>query len=98
MLCIVGGLLVRDRFGQSDRLAFGFMPTSGGSKWSDPAARSGIGTGDAAIAAKDHAESFGAVESEIFLESTESTLFDMFNDIDRRTQEEEQVGTPPRDE
>lgn len=80
-LCIIGGLAVRDRFGQSDRLAFGFMPTSGGSKWSDPAARSGIGTGDAAIAAKDHAESFGAVESEIFLESTESTLFDMFNDM-----------------
>ena len=26
--------------------------------------------GDAAIAAKDHAESFGAVESELFLEST----------------------------
>nr|WP_231617296.1 transglutaminase domain-containing protein [Novipirellula aureliae] len=79
-LCIVGGLVVRDRFGQSNRLAFGIMPTSGGSKWSDPAARSGIGTGDAAIAAKDHAESFGAVESDIFLESTESTLFDMFND------------------
>nr|WP_235033431.1 transglutaminase domain-containing protein [Rubripirellula obstinata] len=80
VLCIVGGLVVRDRFSQSNRLAFGFMPSSGGSKWSDPAARSGIGTGDAAIAAKDHAESFGAVESEIFLESTESTLFDMFND------------------
>ncbi|MGB7343442.1 MAG: transglutaminase domain-containing protein [Pirellulaceae bacterium] len=79
-LCVIGGLVVRGRFSQSDRLAFGFMPTSGGSKWSDPAARSGIGTGDAAIAAKDHAESFGAVESDIFLESTESTLFDMFND------------------
>lgn len=79
-LCIIGGLLVHDRVGQSNRLSFGIMPTSGGSKWSDPAARSGIGTGDAAIAAKDHAESFGAVDSEIFLESTESTLFDMFND------------------
>ncbi|TWU31120.1 transglutaminase-like domain-containing protein [Novipirellula artificiosorum] len=81
VLCIIGGLVVRDRFGGSNRMAFGFMPTSGGSKWSDSAARSGIGTGDAAIAAKDHAESFGAVESEIFLESTESTLFDMANDM-----------------
>ena len=80
-LCIIGGLLVRDRFGQSHRFAFGFMPTSGGSKWSDPAARSGVGTGDAAIAAKNHAESFGAVQSDLFLESTESTLFDMFNDM-----------------
>jgi hypothetical protein len=80
VLCLVGTMLVRDRFGESNRLTFGFMPVSGGSKWSDLAARSGVGTGDAAIAAKDHAESFGAVESEIFLESTEPTLFDMFND------------------
>lgn len=81
LIGVVGGLVVRDRFGQSGHLRLGFMPTSGGSQWSDPAARSGVGTGDAAIAAKDHAESFGAVESEIFLESTESTLFDMFNDM-----------------
>ncbi len=80
-LCLAGGLAVRNRFGPSDRFAFGIMPTSGGSQWSDPAARSGTGTGDAAIAAKDHAQSFGAVESEMFLESTESTLFDMFNDM-----------------
>ncbi|MEM9587214.1 MAG: transglutaminase-like domain-containing protein [Planctomycetota bacterium] len=81
VLCIVGGLIVRDRFGPSNRFTFGIMPTSGGSKWSDPAARSGIGSGDAAIAAKDHAESFGAVESDILLESQESTLFDMFSDM-----------------
>lgn len=80
-LCIVGGLVVHGRFRESDKLAFGFMPTSGGSKWSDPAARSGVGTGDAAIAAKNHAESFGAVDSDIFLESNESSLFDMVNDV-----------------
>ncbi|GAA4451596.1 transglutaminase-like domain-containing protein [Novipirellula rosea] len=79
-ICIAVGLLTRDRLGESNRLTFGFMPTSGGSQWSDPAARSGVGSGDAAIAAKDHAESFGAVESDLFLESTESTLFDMFSD------------------
>ncbi|WP_419194932.1 transglutaminase-like domain-containing protein [Novipirellula herctigrandis] len=80
VICMMSGLIVRDRFGETKRFTSGFMPTSGGSKWSDPAARSGVGTGDAAIAAKDHAESFGAVESELFLESTESTLFDMFSD------------------
>ena len=80
VLCVGGGLFARDRFGESKRFTFGLMPTSGGSQWSDPAARSGVGTGEAAIAAKDNAESFGAVESDIFLESTESTLFDMFND------------------
>ncbi|WP_246114327.1 transglutaminase-like domain-containing protein [Rubripirellula tenax] len=79
-LCVISGWGVRDRFAESKRFASGFMPFSGGSHWSDPAARSGVGTGDAAIAAKDHAESFGAVESDLFLESTESTLFDMFSD------------------
>lgn len=81
VILVFGGWIVGDRFGDPYRFVNGMMPTSGGSKWSDPAARSGIGSGDKAIAAKDHAESFGAVESEIFLESTESTLFDMFNDM-----------------
>ena len=79
-LFIVGGMFAKDRFGDSNHLQAGFMPTSGGSEWSDPAATHGIGSGDAAIAAKDHAESFGAVESDLFLESTDSTLFDMFSD------------------
>ncbi|MEM9825818.1 MAG: transglutaminase-like domain-containing protein [Planctomycetota bacterium] len=80
VLCVLGGWAAHDRFGDSQRFTGGFMPTSGGSKWSDPAARSGVGSGDAAIAAKDHAESFGAVESDLFLETTQSTLFDMFTD------------------
>ncbi len=80
VLFVAGGLIAKDRFGESNRLQAGFMPTSGGSEWSDPAATHGIGSGDAAVAAKDHAESFGAVESDLFLESTDSTLFDMFSD------------------
>ncbi|MCG8652977.1 MAG: transglutaminase domain-containing protein, partial [Pirellulales bacterium] len=80
VLCIVVIGLVHGRAGQPNRFTAGFMPSSGGSRWSDPAARSGVGSGDAAIAARDHAESFGAVESELFLESTQSTLFDMFSD------------------
>ncbi|TWT94726.1 transglutaminase family protein [Stieleria varia] len=79
VVLLAGGYAVKDHVGASRRLA-GLMPTSGGSAWSDPAARSGVGTGNFAIAAKDHAESFGAVDSDIFLESTESTLFDMVND------------------
>ncbi|MEO1526347.1 MAG: transglutaminase-like domain-containing protein [Planctomycetota bacterium] len=80
VLMVVGGWAAKDRFGKSNRFGFGFMPTSGGSEWSDPAARNGVGTGDAAIAGVDKAESFGAVETDLFLESTESTLFDMFSD------------------
>jgi transglutaminase-like putative cysteine protease len=80
VIFVIAGLIARDRFGESQRLTVGWMPTSGGSSWSDPGALRGIGTGDAAIAAKDKAESFGAVDSELFLESTDSTLFDMFSD------------------
>ncbi|MCD0460770.1 transglutaminase-like domain-containing protein [Roseiconus lacunae] len=72
---------VKDHAWKTHPLKSGFMPVSGGSKWSDPAARSGVGTGDAAIAAKDHAESFGAVDSDVFIESKQSSLFDMFNDM-----------------
>ena len=80
MVLGIGVYAIKDRSPSSKPFEFGFMPTSGGSGWSDPAARSGVGTGEQAIAAKDHAESFGAVDSDIFLESNESTLFDMFND------------------
>ncbi|WP_404306998.1 transglutaminase-like domain-containing protein [Neorhodopirellula lusitana] len=79
-LCIMGTLFARDRFSESRHLPWSFMPTSGGTTWTDEGARSGVGNGDAAVAAKDHAESFGAVDSDIFLESTQSTLFDMFSD------------------
>ncbi len=59
---------------------WGFMPTSGGRQWSDPAARSGVGDGDALIAATKHAASFGPVDSGIFLQSDLPSLFDMFDD------------------
>lgn len=62
------------------QLDIGIMPTSGGSKWNDTAARSGIGSGDAIVAAKEHAMSFGAVETDFFLDSHEPSLFDVFSD------------------
>ena len=79
-LVVLGTWAVRGRLGEASPFEFGFMPTSGGSQWSDPGARNGIGSGDAAIAAQQQADSFGAVDSDFFLESTESTLFDMFSD------------------
>lgn len=59
----------------------GVMPTSGGNKWTDPSARSGVGNGDAVVAAKKNALSFGAVESELFLQSHQPSLFDLFDDV-----------------
>ncbi|MBC8355443.1 MAG: transglutaminase domain-containing protein [Planctomycetes bacterium] len=65
----------------------GFMPTSGGNRWHDPYARSGVGDGDAMVAAKDEALSFGPVESDLFLDSEMPSLYDMFDDT---------YGEPPR--
>ncbi len=56
------------------------MPTSGGTSQKDSMARSGVGNGDALIAAKNHASSFGAVETDMFLDSEKPSLFDMFSD------------------
>lgn len=59
----------------------GFVPTSGGSGENDESARSGIGDGDRVVAAQETAMSFGPVESELFLEDTSPSLYDMFTDI-----------------
>lgn len=56
------------------------MPTSGGSKWTDSAASRGVGNGDALVAAKDHALTFGAVDTDFFLDSPKPSLFDVFSD------------------
>ena len=80
VFALTGGIVQR-WVGPARLLSVGVMPTSGGSKWSDPSARSGVGDGAAVVAAREHAESFGPVESDLFLESAEMSLFDMFNDM-----------------
>lgn len=70
----------------SQRLA-GFMPTSGGSQRFDAGARSGVGDGDMLIAAQDDAYSFGPVDSDLFIESDMSSLYDLATD---------NYGEPPR--
>ena len=77
-------LLLAAFSGVSDSAAVslqGFFPTSGGARWHDPDARSGVGDGDAIVAAEDDAMSFGPVESELFLESDMPTLYDTFNEV-----------------
>jgi protein-glutamine gamma-glutamyltransferase len=73
-------LMLGDRVPVWRRLQAELMPTSGGTTGKDSAARSGVGNGDALIAAKNHATSFGAVESDIFLDSEKPSLFDVFSD------------------
>jgi len=65
----------------------GWLPTSGGKDWSDPSARSGVGDGDMLVAARDQAFSFGPVESDLFIEDQQPTLYDMISELD---------GLPPK--
>lgn len=65
----------------------GWFPSSGGDKWSDPFARSGVNDGEALVPATNDARSFGPVETDIFMESTQPSLYDVFNEM---------YGTPPK--
>ena len=56
------------------------VPTSGGTDWSDPEARSGVGDGDHEVAASEHPESVGFTESEVYLETDRPSLYDAFNE------------------
>lgn len=58
----------------------GFMPTSGGNRFSDRYARGGVGDGDFFVAATNHASTVGPVESELFLESSKPSLFDIMEE------------------
>ena len=66
--------------GAASRSLAGFMPSSGGNQRSGNYAWSGVGDGDQLVAAKDDAMSFGPVESDVFLDSDMSSLYDMFDE------------------
>jgi len=79
----------------------GFMPTSGGDQWSDPNARSGVNDGEALVPATDQARSFGPVETEVFMESNQPSLYDIFNELygeppqKRNSKQDRAIGLPP---
>lgn len=72
---------------QAARALPGWLPSSGGDQWNDPYARSGVNDGEAMVPATDDARSFGPVETEIFMESTQPGLYDVFNEM---------YGKPPK--
>jgi protein-glutamine gamma-glutamyltransferase len=83
----IGGLIllvttwsVAGRIPVLRKLTTELMPTSGGTSQRDSAAHSGVGDGDALIAARNHPSSFGAVETDMFLDSEQPSLFDIFSD------------------
>ena len=59
----------------------GWFYGSGGTRDTDPFAARGVGHGDRLVAARERAASFGAVESELFLDSEMPSLYDLFNDL-----------------
>ncbi len=71
---------VAGRLPPASRLGWQIMPTSGGSTWEDSKAHAGVGNGDAVVAAREHAASFGAVDSDVFADSEESSLFDLYSE------------------
>ncbi|MCR9291698.1 MAG: transglutaminase-like domain-containing protein [bacterium] len=72
--------LVSDRIPVLRQLRAEIMPTSGGTTGNDEAARHGVGNGQALVAARQHATSFGAVETDLFLDSEKPSLFDVYSE------------------
>ncbi|MEM8865558.1 MAG: transglutaminase-like domain-containing protein [Planctomycetota bacterium] len=59
----------------------GFLPSSGGTQWSDQFANGGVGDGQQLVGAKEEASSFGPIDCELFLESKMPSLYDAFNEF-----------------
>ncbi|MEM9185796.1 MAG: transglutaminase-like domain-containing protein [Planctomycetota bacterium] len=74
------------------RALSGFMPSSGGNRWTDNSAFSGVGDGDQMVAAKDSASSFGPVDSDLFLESKMPSLYDVFNEFGEPRKRDKSAG------
>jgi protein-glutamine gamma-glutamyltransferase len=80
--CAVLGtvLLTGLNHGDATTALRGFMPTSGGTQWYDESARGGVNDGDALVAAQQTASSFGPVETDVFLDSEQPSLYDAFDE------------------
>lgn len=76
----IGTLSIADRIPVLRKLQTEIMPTSGGTTGKDSASQRGVGNGDQLIAARSKPSSFGAVDSDMFLDSEKPSLFDLFSD------------------
>ncbi len=57
-----------------------WAPSSGGSRWANPAALLGIGDGDWVVSGPN-AQSTGSVDSEYFLESDQPSMYDVLTEV-----------------
>ncbi|MDA7980300.1 MAG: transglutaminase-like domain-containing protein [Pirellulales bacterium] len=81
LLAGFGIVLLADQGRPAAYFLSGFMPSSGGQGLADELARGGVGDGEALVAAEEQASSFGALETELFLESDMPSLYDAFSEL-----------------
>lgn len=82
LMIFVGGIAILSVRSSNTTMALaGFMPSSGGQSWSSPFATSGVGDGEQMVSGTDDAKSFGPIDSGIFLESEQPSIYDIFNDM-----------------
>lgn len=84
--------------GLTTRALDGFMPASGGRRWSSAAARGGVGDGDMLVRGLDDIRSFGPIEDAPFMNAEEASLYDMFDDMYNepvKRQQQRAISLPP---
>jgi protein-glutamine gamma-glutamyltransferase len=79
LIFLVVTAMISERIPVLRKIKAELMPTSGGTTAKDSVGR-GIGNGDALVAARNHPTSFGAVETDMFLESPKPSLFDVVSE------------------
>jgi transglutaminase-like putative cysteine protease len=83
-LLVVGGLLLAvaglGAEGSAALLAE-LVPSSGGTDWEDEGADSGVNDGSNEVEARDNPQGTGFSQSEVYMDSEKSSLYDAFNDM-----------------
>ncbi|MCY2975153.1 MAG: transglutaminase-like domain-containing protein [Planctomycetota bacterium] len=76
-LCMFAAWFASGRFNVLHQLHAQWMPTSGGTTGNDIHARAGVGEGEVLVAATREPHTFGAIDTDFFLESPEPSLYDV---------------------
>lgn len=63
------------------RSLWGFLPSSGGTRWFDPASRGGVNSGDDEARGAQTAQSVGFSESDQYLDTEEPSLYDVVGEL-----------------
>lgn len=66
---------------RTTRALWGFLPSSGGTRWSDPASRAGVGDGDDEARSRQTAQSVGFSESDLYIDTEDPSLYDVVGDL-----------------